>query len=128
MRHMLDSGTRNRFRVPNQEHFTRRIKAARVSHLRGSFPTPTRRYSRIEWPDIGLSDLANLTRCKDAALAWAEQQVAAEHRNLSVAQRLKSLKNFQWSSSLVRQINAGGGIPTPKAEPAWSRGMRRAAQ
>ena len=57
---------------------------------------------RIEWPDIGLSDTANLTRCKQAALEWAEKHVATEQRHLSVAQRLKSLDNFSWSASLVR--------------------------
>jgi len=29
---------------------------------------------RIAWPDIGLSDRANLTRCKQAALEWAHNQ------------------------------------------------------
>ena len=49
---------------------------------------------RIEWPDIGLSDLTNLTRAKAAALEWAQQKAMTEGRNLSVAQRLKSLDNF----------------------------------
>jgi hypothetical protein len=52
---------------------------------------------RIVWPDIGLSDRANLTRCKVAALEWAQHQKMARGRNLSVAQRLKSLSNFLWS-------------------------------
>ena len=56
---------------------------------------------RIEWPDIGLSDLTNLSRGKAAALEWAEQK-AIEDRKLSVAQRLKTLDNFSWSSSPVR--------------------------
>jgi hypothetical protein len=29
---------------------------------------------RIEWPDIGLSDLVNITRAKAAALEWARRQ------------------------------------------------------
>ena len=58
---------------------------------------------RIAWPDIGLSETANLTRCKQAALEWAEQRFMAEHRNLCAARRLKSLNNFWWSTSLVRQ-------------------------
>jgi hypothetical protein len=58
---------------------------------------------RIEWPDIGLSDPANLSRCRQAAIEWAEQCWLTDHRNLSVAQRLKSLDNFSWSSSPVRQ-------------------------
>jgi hypothetical protein len=58
---------------------------------------------RIQWPDIGLSSSANLTRCKQAALEWAEHRWLTEHPNLSVAQRLKSLNNFWWSSSYVRQ-------------------------
>ena len=57
---------------------------------------------RIEWPDIGLSDVTNLTRAKAAALEWAQQKAVTEGRNLSVAQRLKSLDNFVWVSSLVR--------------------------
>jgi len=61
-------------------------------------PDPTGLY-RIAWPDLGLSDLANLTRCKQAALEWAQHQRMAKGSNLSVAQRLKSLKNFSWSAS-----------------------------
>jgi hypothetical protein len=57
---------------------------------------------RVAWPDIGPSDAANLTRCKQAALEWAEKYIATEQRNLSVAQRLKSLNNFSWSASPVR--------------------------
>ena len=57
---------------------------------------------RIEWPDIGLSDLTNLTRAKAAALEWAERQAMTEDRKLPVARRLKSLKNFSWSSSPMR--------------------------
>jgi hypothetical protein len=56
---------------------------------------------RIEWPDIGLSDLTNLTRAKAAALEWAERQAMTEDRKLPVARRLKSLDNFWWSSSPV---------------------------
>jgi hypothetical protein len=58
---------------------------------------------RIIWPDIGLSPPANLPRCMDAARQWAEQRVLTEHPKLAVAQRLKLLNNFSWSSSLVRQ-------------------------
>ena len=56
---------------------------------------------RIEWPDIGLSDLVNLTRAKAAALEWAERKAVTEDRKLPVARRLKSLDNFWWSSSPV---------------------------
>jgi hypothetical protein len=56
---------------------------------------------RIEWPDIGPSDLVNLSRAKAAALEWAERKAVTEGRNLSVAQRLKSLDNFWWRSSPV---------------------------
>jgi hypothetical protein len=56
---------------------------------------------RIEWPDIGLSDLTNLTRAKAAAREWAEQKVM-EDRKIPVARRLKSLNNFWWSSSPMR--------------------------
>src|SRR5262245_48919751 len=73
-------------------------------------PDPSGLY-RIAWPDIGLSDLANLTRCKQAALEWAEHQRMAKGSNLSVAQRLKSLKNFSWSAS-YSDLNRSGA---PKA-------------
>jgi hypothetical protein len=35
---------------------------------------------RIIWPDIGPSDLSNLTRCKLAALEWAAQSAAPRSR------------------------------------------------
>jgi hypothetical protein len=54
---------------------------------------------RVEWPDLGLSDLANLTRCKAAAREWAERNAVLEDRKTSAARRLKSLDNFWWSSS-----------------------------
>jgi hypothetical protein len=63
---------------------------------------------RIDWPDIGLSAPANLTHCKAAALEWAERNAVTKHRNLSVAQRLKSLDNFWWSSSPMRRTEGGG--------------------
>jgi hypothetical protein len=58
---------------------------------------------RVEWPDIGLSDLANLTRCKAAAREWAEQKAILEDRKSNAARRLKSLDNFWWLSSHVAQ-------------------------
>jgi hypothetical protein len=58
---------------------------------------------RIAWPDIGLSDIANLTRCKAAAREWAERKTVTEDRKLSAARCLKSLDNFWWSSSYVAQ-------------------------
>jgi len=58
---------------------------------------------RIAWPDIGHSDIANLTRCKAAAREWAERKSVTENRKLSAARRLKSLDNFWWSSSYVAQ-------------------------
>jgi hypothetical protein len=63
---------------------------------------------RVQWLDTGLSPIANLTRCKDAALEWAERNAVTKHRNLSVAQRLKSLDNFLWSSSPMRRNDGGG--------------------
>jgi hypothetical protein len=56
---------------------------------------------RVEWPDIGLSDLANLSRCKAAAREWAERKAALEDRKSNAARRLKSLDNFWWSSSHI---------------------------
>jgi hypothetical protein len=72
---------------------------------------------RIEWPDIAPSAPVNLTRAKAAALQWAEQKLLTDHRNLSVAQRLKLLNNFSWSSSLVRGIDSNGEFPLPEAKP-----------
>jgi len=64
---------------------------------------------RIEWPDLGLSDLTNLTRAKQAALEWAERQLLTEGRKNSVARRLKSLDNFWWSAAPVRQKHSDEG-------------------
>jgi len=64
---------------------------------------------RIAWPDNGLSAPVNLTRAKDAARAWAEHVIAIEDRKRSGARRLKSLSNFSWSSSPVRQNGKYGG-------------------
>jgi hypothetical protein len=61
---------------------------------------------RIEWPDIGLSQPANLTRCKNAAREWAERRAVIEDRKSNAARRLKSLNNFWWSSSYVAAIPA----------------------
>jgi hypothetical protein len=68
---------------------------------------------RIDWPDIGLSAPANLTRCKDAARQWAERQTMTEGGKTNAARRLKSLENFWWSASLVRQIDSDGEFPIP---------------
>ena len=68
---------------------------------------------RINWPDIGLSPPANLTRCKDAARAWAEQQLLTEQRKISVARRLKSLNNFWWLA-----------LPVRNSEPALADGWQ----
>ena len=62
---------------------------------------------RIEWPDQGLSDVVNLSRAKDAALAWAQWRAVREHRKNSGARSLKSLNKFSWSSSPMRQNNRG---------------------
>ena len=61
---------------------------------------------RIEWPDIGLSDLTNLTRAKAAALEWAERKAVTEDRKKSGARRLKLLNNFWWSSSPIAHERA----------------------
>jgi hypothetical protein len=55
----------------------------------------------VEWPDIAPSPPANLTRCKAAALEWAERRAVIEDRKSNAARRLKSLDNFWWSSSHV---------------------------
>jgi hypothetical protein len=61
---------------------------------------------RIEWPDEGLSDVVNLTRAKDAARLWAESKFLREGRKNGAARALKSLDNFSWSSSPIRQTKA----------------------
>jgi hypothetical protein len=58
---------------------------------------------RVEWPDIGLSDLTNLSRAKAAAREWAERNTVLADRKTSAARRLKSLDNFWWSWSCVAQ-------------------------
>jgi hypothetical protein len=73
---------------------------------------------RIDWPDIGLSAPANLTRCKDAARQWAERKVLTEDRKNTAGRRLKSLDNFWWSASLVRAIDFNGAIPIPAPNKA----------
>jgi hypothetical protein len=57
---------------------------------------------RIHWPDIGPSDLCNLSRAKAAALEWAEHQAMVEDRKKRGIGALKSLRNFSWSSSPMR--------------------------
>jgi hypothetical protein len=57
----------------------------------------------VEWPDIGLSPPANLTRCKDAAREWAEPRAVIEDRKSNAARRLKSLNFFWRSSSYIAQ-------------------------
>jgi hypothetical protein len=58
---------------------------------------------RIEWPDGVFSDLANLTRCKDAARESFEHRALLADRKSNAARRLNSLNNFWWSSSYVAQ-------------------------
>jgi hypothetical protein len=53
---------------------------------------------QIEWPDIGLSDLTNLTRAKAAALEWAECKEA----KLMAADR----KSLRWSQQDAAQETA----------------------
>jgi hypothetical protein len=65
---------------------------------------------RIAWPDIGLSPLANLTRCMDAARQWAEQKVLTEDRKNTAGRRLKSLDNFTWSASPARLAPLGAAL------------------
>src|SRR5215831_8630946 len=67
---------------------------------------------RVAWPDIGLSEATNLSRAMEAAQNWAEQFFTTERRKISVARRLKSLNNFSWSASPIRQI---GVAATPTA-------------
>ena len=56
---------------------SRRALVRVVSDCRGLY--------RIEWPNIGLSDLTNLTRAKAAAREWAERNAVLEDRKTSAA-------------------------------------------
>jgi hypothetical protein len=101
--------------VPQVEHSGNARKVWSLHHGRSRKTivrvVPDADYSplyRVLWSDIGLSPIANLTRCKAAALEWAERNAVTKHRNLSVAQRLKSLDNFLWSSSPMRRTDGGG--------------------
>jgi hypothetical protein len=58
---------------------------------------------RVLWPDIGLSAPVNLSRARDAARCWAESKVLRDLRKNGAERALKSLDNFSWSSSPVRQ-------------------------
>lgn len=83
------------------------IHASRVHRLNaGPFrvdvvPDGQEHLYRVAWPDIGLSDAANLSRCCDAARQWMEHQVMTERGKMSAARRLKSLNNFSWRRSPV---------------------------
>jgi len=60
----------------------------------GIVVAPDHRYPslyRIHWPDREPSDIANLTRCKDAAMQWAARQHRQDHGNSSMG-RL----DFKW--------------------------------
>ena len=80
---------------------------------------------RIEWPDIGLSDLTNLTRAKAAAREWAERKVMTEDRKRDGARRLKSLDNFWWSSSPMRYFSEAAEC-LPLLKPARYKGAQAA--
>jgi hypothetical protein len=80
---------------------------------------------RIAWPDTGFSPPANLARCMDAAAAWAERSFIAEHRNLCVARRLKSLNFFWRSASPVRRN--GGAVTIHPIKRSSRKGTREGA-
>jgi hypothetical protein len=73
---------------------------------------------RVAWPDIGLSEATNLSRAMEAAQNWAEQFFTTKHRKISVARRLKSLNNFSWSASPIRQNELAGHTFEPIGEAA----------
>jgi hypothetical protein len=69
---------------------------------------------RVDWPDIGLSEAANLTRCKQTALAWAESKVLTDLRKKYGVGALKMLDKFSWSAAPVRQKKIpGNSAPHP---------------
>jgi hypothetical protein len=111
-----DSGARIDFRTGKSRLFSRTSKNAQVHRLhRGRshrslvevMPDDTTGLWLIAWPDGGVSASANLSRCRDVAREWAEHQALTADRKLNAARRLKSLNNFWWSSSLVRQNGRG---------------------
>jgi hypothetical protein len=69
-------------------------------------PDETTLLWRIDWPDIGLSDAVNITRAKEAARLWAESQMLRTLRKNGAERALKSLSNFSWFCSPVRQKRA----------------------
>jgi hypothetical protein len=131
--HGFDCGTNNRIANGNQEQrIARRLWSLHhgrsVATLVRIIPDIDSPLHRIEWSDVGLSDCANLTRCKDAALAWAERHIATKDRKTNAARRLKSLDNFWWSSSLVHQSYSDGEIPVPKSKLLLAASVTRGAQ
>src|SRR5262249_22539521 len=104
----LFNGVRDQFQVSAANKQT--IYELRYGRSKRIFAriVPAGTLHRIQWPDALSSAPANLSRCKDAALTWAEQTIMTEHRNLPVARRLKSLNNFWWSPSPIAQNDGGG--------------------
>lgn len=80
-----------------------------------------RKNAKQRSPDIGFSDFVNLTRAKAAALEWAERKaLLVDDRKTNAARRLKSLNNFWWSSSLVRNSDSGRlAAPSAPHAPAY---------
>jgi hypothetical protein len=75
---------------------------------------------RVEWPDTTPSQVANLTRCKQAALEWAESKMLADLRKKHGVGALKSLDNFSWSASPMR-LNGDDHV-RPTSAPAKTNG------
>jgi hypothetical protein len=77
--HEIDKGNQGDIGGQNALSVTSSV-AAVIALYRGRSRKPLLRLLphgalyRIEWPDIGLSDLVNITRAKAAALEWAGRQ------------------------------------------------------
>jgi hypothetical protein len=73
---------------------------------------------RIHWPDDRISDMANLTRTKDAAIAICERGPP----------RLRDSRLFQWREARIAPLVAPLGNSDPKAGKALKNKLTRTAQ
>jgi hypothetical protein len=75
--HEISKGNQGAIIRPNALSVTSSIPIVALYRGRSRKPllrlVPSGPLYRIDWPDIGLSDLVNITRAKEAALEWAQR-------------------------------------------------------
>jgi hypothetical protein len=75
--HEISKGNQGAIIGRNELSVTRSVPIVALYRGRSRKPllrlVPSGPLYRIEWPDIGLSDLVNITRAKAAALEWAQR-------------------------------------------------------